>query len=184
MSHVPAEPQQREAQGSGSTPCAYCGTRIQPGERCLSDGTELWCCRECWENSHTYVFVEYCQSRIYKRIRANSLEEARQLYEADHTIEADAEPVDLNYLIRIEDRGERVLWEPPVRCPQCGGTNIAYSEYVNRMFRTHHVDDAGVVVFDTPSDVTNWEDSQNPTLWCTDCHIDFPIPPDLEYTFE
>ena len=130
-----------------------------------------------------FVFVTRCVSHIYTTVRATDLELARAIYDKGGATEPDNEPVQEDFLLRVEDKDETVLWEPPVRCPRCGCGDIAYSEYVNRMYRTYEEQD-GRVVFQTSSDKTNWEDNKDQTLWCNNCSHEFPIPADVEIEFE
>lgn len=179
------EPQLAIAQGSGGTPCYnhHCHQLIEAGERCLADEHNLWCSRECWDHDHTFVFVEHCQTRIYKRVYAGDLTAAMVLYEDNHPdIEADSEPVDANYLLRVEDPKKVILWQPALQCPQCGSQDIAHSEFVNRIFRHYEVRQ-GRIVFTSASDQIKWDATKDASLWCNACNTEFPIPADVELDF-
>lgn len=70
-------------------------------------------------------------------------------------------------------------WLPPhsiaLICPHCGSRELAYAEYIQRMYRRCE-EQSGVLVCHSASDVVNWEASQGARLCCRRCDQQFPLP--------
>lgn len=67
-------------------------------------------------------------------------------------------------------------------CPQCGSHQLAYAEFVQRMYHRCE-EEAGVLICQTASDVMNWKESKDATLCCRQCGLSFPVPPDRDIEF-
>ena len=77
----------------------------------------------------------------------------------------------------LRDDGSSAL-----HCPQCGSRKLAYTEYVERMYRRCE-EEAGVLICHAASDVLNWEQSKDAMLCCQQCSQKFPVPAGRDIDF-
>lgn len=71
-----------------------------------------------------------------------------------------------------------------ITCPKCGSADdIHFGEYVFRRIPFGRVEN-GKILFDNAGDTMVWDACKEAHLFCGSCCVSFPIPEELEFTFE